>query len=157
MLNKVAGTDLVHVPYKGEPPALQDLMAGQILVAITTVGGATRAAAGGRVRPLAILGARRLSALPGVPTLVEAGVDDRAALGGWVGFFAPKGISRELLARISGEMLRVAHTSEFRAKASELGFESPPLGSAEFAAFLRADTQKWSNAIRETGYRHQQG
>lgn len=153
MLNKVAGLDLVHLAYKGEPPALQDLMAGQIPVAITTVGGAARAAATGKARPLAILGARRLSALPGVPTLAESGVDDKAALGGWVGFFAPKGIPRELLARISGDMVRVAQTAEFRAKALELGFESPPLGAAEFATFLRADLNKWSHAIRETGYK----
>jgi tripartite-type tricarboxylate transporter receptor subunit TctC len=157
MLNKVAGTDFVHVPYKGEPPALQDLMAGQIPVAITTVGGAARGAASGKVRPLAILGTRRLQALPGVPTLAEAGVDDRAALGGWVGFFAPKAMPRELLGKISAEMVRIALAPEFRAKALELGFESPPMGASEFAAFVRADVQKWANAVRETGYKHQLG
>nr|ART89755.1 putative exported protein [uncultured bacterium] len=109
------------------------------------------------MRPLAILGTRRLQALPGVPTLAEAGVDDRAALGGWVGFFAPKAMPRELLGKISAEMVRIALAPEFRAKALELGFESPPMGASEFAAFVRADVQKWANAVRETGYKHQLG
>jgi tripartite-type tricarboxylate transporter receptor subunit TctC len=155
MLNKVTGMDMTHLAYKGEPPGLQDLIAGQIPVSIATPAGMARARQTGKVRVLAVSARQRVGALPDVPTFAELGIDDKAMLEGWVAVFAPGGTPEDIITQLSSDLVKAGATPEYAMKMSELGFESTPMGSTEFAAFLKKDVEKWKTVLRETGYQHQ--
>lgn len=133
LLNIAAGIDTVHVPYKGEAPALQDLIGGQIDTAVVSLGGVSRYP--GKIRALAVASPTRFSLYPDVPTFAEAGFPD-VVMPGFGALFAPAGTPKAIIDKLSTEMARIVKLPDVAPKLLELGFEPAGWGPAKLSAFL---------------------
>ncbi len=149
------GLNAVHVPYKGEAPAVAELMGGQVVYLFAPSQGVAPHIRAGRLRLLASLGEKRATAFPETPTMVEAGFR-RVVVTGWSGLLAPTGTPPEIIDRLHRETARHLATPELRERLSSSGAE--PVGSspAEFAAFIRSETDKWSRVVRDAGLANSQ-
>jgi tripartite-type tricarboxylate transporter receptor subunit TctC len=143
LLKTMAGIDLQHVPYRGTAAAVTDVISGQIAVAFATALTAKPQVDAGRVRALAVSGPRRVEALPGVPSVAEAGVPGYEAMQ-WYGLVAPAGVPGAIIERLHAEAITALRSREMKERLAADGAE--PLGStpAEFAAFIRRELDKWS-------------
>ena len=141
---------LVHVPYKGETPAVTDLIGGQYVLLFSTSAGVNAHIKGGRLRLLATGGEKRAVAYPETPTMAEAGYPG-AGVVGWSGLAMPAGTPPEIVQKFSREAARVVKSAEMRERLTALGAE--PVGSTpeEFTAFIKAEADKWSRVIRQAG------
>jgi tripartite-type tricarboxylate transporter receptor subunit TctC len=146
----LAGIEMLHVPYRGTGPALNDLVAGRIQLMFAppqTVVGAVQARS---VVNLAVTSERRTDLLPGLPTVAESGLPGYSAVG-WFGLFGPKGLSPALAQRISADAARGLNTRETRDRMAPLGAEPEPMAPDDFARFVDADIAKWQRVVRERG------
>ncbi len=150
LLEKLAGVDAVHVPYKGQAPMATDLMGGQIDFAIDSMVAAMPNLSTGRLRPLAVTGKKRSPLLPNVPTLEEAGVAGYESLA-WYGLMAPAGTPRVVVERLNHDIRQVLDVPEVQKQIAGLG--SPPVhGTPEqFGAFIRIEYDKWGPIVKSTG------
>jgi len=141
---------MVHIPYKGLAPAIVDMIAGHLEVMTSTMLAGISHVRSGRLRALAVTGARRSSAVPGLPTVAEAGVPGYEAVQ-WYGVLAPAGTPREIITRLHGSVARALQDPAIRERF--LGDGADLIGStpAEFAALIRAEIAKWAKVIREAG------
>ncbi|HYF08470.1 MAG TPA: tripartite tricarboxylate transporter substrate binding protein, partial [Acetobacteraceae bacterium] len=152
MIRAQAGLDMVHVPYRGSPPLLTDLMGGRVAVGFDNVLSSAPAIAAGTLRALAVSGARRAPALPDVPTIAESGLpgfDVRV----WQGLLAPAGTPPDILATLAREVRAALATPALQERMAALGVEAIGSTPAEFAAFLAADLARWGEAVRRSGAR----
>jgi tripartite-type tricarboxylate transporter receptor subunit TctC len=154
LLKSMAGIDLVHVPYKGTAPGVVDLLAGQVSVMAPNVLTALPYIKSGRLRALAVTSAKRSDALPEVPTVAEAGAE--SGLSGyesvqWYGVLAPAGTPVEIVNRLNAEIVRALSAGDVRERLAADGAE--PVGStpAQFAAFIRAEIEKWARVAKAAG------
>lgn len=148
LFNMAAGIDTVHVPYKGEPPALQDLIGGQIDAAVVSVGGVNRYP--GKIKPLAVASATRFPSYPDVPTFAELGYPEVDMLG-WAAAFVPAKTPKAIVDKLNTEMGRILVMPDVRAKLLELGFEPAPWSPDKTRRFMKdqlALTQKLIDAGR---------
>lgn len=148
LFNMAAGIDTVHVPYKGEPPALQDLIGGQIDAAVVSVGGVNRDP--GKIKPLAVASATRFPSYPDVPTFAELGYPEVDMLG-WAAAFVPAKTPKAIVDKLNTEMGRILVMPDVRAKLLELGFEPAPWSPDKTRRFMKdqlALTQKLIDAGR---------
>ena len=148
LFNMAAGIDTVHVPYKGEPPALQDLIGGQIDAAVVSVGGLSRYP--GKIKPLAVASATRFPSYPDVPTFAELGYPEVDMLG-WAAAFVPAKTPKAIVDKLNTEMGRILVMPDVRAKLLELGFEPAPWSPDKTRRFMKdqlALTQKLIDAGR---------
>ena len=150
MLKKQAAIDLVHVPYKGAPQALVDLLAGEISVMFGNVPAQIPHLKSGKTRALAVTGARRNFQLPDVPTMVEAGVPD-FELTVWYGMFAPAHVPTPVLSALNAALVKSLATPEVRERMAPQGAEPTPTTREEFAAFQKAEVAKWAKAVKDWG------
>ena len=142
------GIKLLQIPYKSSPQSYVDLMAGRIPLVFTLVTGVQGLVASGKMKPIAVTGARRISALPQVPTVQESGIPDFDVVS-WYGLMAPAGTPGAAIERLHQSMKRVLRNDEVRNRLTDLGAETTGNSPAEFASELRAEFQKWSELIRE--------
>ena len=151
-LNRAAGIDLTHVAYKGEAPAVTDMMAGVVSSAYGSVGYMARQIGSGKVRLLAVASTSRLKAFPDVPTFAEAGFP-ALNLPGWGGLFVPAGTPPAVVAKIHAEVAKAVALPDVADKIATMGFV--PVGSSpdSFAASIKAEVEKWDVAIRENQIR----
>lgn len=150
LLRKKAGLSVIHVPYKGGAPALNDLLGGQVPVMISgypEVAGHLKA---GKLRALAVTTPNRLGLLPEVPTLMELGLAD-AGTAGWTGLHAPAGTPVEVITRINAEVGTVLAQADVRDQLSALGLEVRRTTPAEFAAFVTQQIASWRIAVELSG------
>ena len=152
---QLAGLDIVHVPYRGAAPAVQDLVAGQVHMMFDTVTLQAPQLAAGKTRALAITATERVSAVPDVPTTVEAGLPDMQG-GAWFGVFAPTGTPPEIVAWLNQETKKAFAAPEIRQRLAPQGTLLPLGSPAEFAAFIVTERQRWSAVIRKAGIRLEQ-
>ena len=148
LFNMAAGIDTVHVPYKGEPPALQDLIGGQIDAAVASVGGLSRYP--GKIKPLAVASATRFPSYPDVPTFAELGYPE-VDMPGWAAAFVPAKTPKAIVDKLNTEMGRILVMPDVRAKLLELGFEPAPWSPDKTRRFMKdqlALTQKLIDAGR---------
>jgi tripartite-type tricarboxylate transporter receptor subunit TctC len=147
LFNVMAGVKIVHVPYKGNAPALNDLVGGHVDIAFNGLTSAMPLIKAGKLRPLAVTSLTRAGALPQIPTLDELGLKGFQAVG-WNGLSAPARTPKELIARINADVLKVLHSPELVERLKAEG--SDPVGNspAQFAAFLREEGAKWSKVIK---------
>jgi tripartite-type tricarboxylate transporter receptor subunit TctC len=147
---KRAGVDMIHVPYKGNAPALLDVVAGRVPVILSTLPDALPQAAAGAIRIIAVTSEQRVPQLPDVPNVAEAGFPKFKVLT-WNGLLAPAGTSPEIIRRLSTECEQAVADPAFRQRLASFGVD--PLGNspAEFAAMIAADIALWSEAIKITG------
>ncbi|MBC7802907.1 MAG: tripartite tricarboxylate transporter substrate binding protein [Candidatus Parcubacteria bacterium] len=146
----MSGIEMNHVPYKGSDRATQDLIGGQVSVGFLGTPGALPHLKSGRLRALAVSTGRRSPELPEVPTLHEAGLPGYEATI-WLGMFAPAGTPRDVLARLHAEVARLLAAAEVRASIASTGLEVSVGPAEEFAAFVRAEHEKWGKVVRDTG------
>jgi tripartite-type tricarboxylate transporter receptor subunit TctC len=144
------GLDIQHVPYKGTPAALTDLLAGQIQVMFADATVALPNIQAGKVTALGTSAAKQTTLLPSVPPIAATvpGFDWQA----WQGIVAPAGTPPEVVARLSAELQRIQATPEFREQLFKFGMEPfAPHTPAEFAAIIQAEQPRWAKAIRDSG------
>jgi len=148
LLKISAGIDIVPVPYKGDAPLSAALMAGEVDVAVVPLATSVQNIKAGRIKALAVTGARRLASLPEVPTVAEsaiAGFDSTS----WQGLFAPVGTPREIVERLQRETAKALNAPEVRERLTGLGGEIVASTPEEFAAKFRADLAMFARIIRE--------
>ena len=141
---------MVHVPYKGETPAVTDLIGGQYVLLFSTSAGVSAHIKEGRLRLLATGGEKSAAAYPNAPTMAEAGFPG-AGVTGWSGLAMPAGTPPEIVQKFSREAARHVKSAEMSERLTALGAE--PVGSSpeEFTAFIKSEATKWSRVIREAG------
>ena len=142
--------DLVHVPYKGGGPAVIDLAGGHVQMMFSTLPSVLGQVRAGKLRGLAVTGARRFPAAQEYPTMIEAGVPGYE-VSGWSGMFAPAGTPRDAVARVAGEVGKILRSPEVKERFFTQGGE--PVGNSpdEFAAFVSAEIAKWKKVVEATG------
>ena len=145
-------TAMVHVPYKGNAPAIVDLLAGRVQLMFANVLEVLPNINSGKLRPLALTGARRLPLLPDVPTMTEAGIRNAESYS-FFGIVAPRGTPREVVATLSAEIGKVRAQPDVRQRLNELGVEPGSGSPEEFEAFLRDEIAKWAKVVKASGAR----
>lgn len=144
---RAIGTDIVHVPYRGAAPALQDVAGGRVEMFITTPASAVGLVQGGRVRALAITSNERSAALPDVPTTAEAGLPG-FTIDAWFAFAAPSGVPRPVQERLNAEFRRLAATPAIRQRAQEGGAATRPMTLEELDTLARQEIRDLGAVIR---------
>lgn len=149
------GIKMVHVPYKGTAPALQDLMGGQVQVMFDVPSSMLPHVRSGKIRALAMASEKRAAVAPELPTIIELGVPGYVA-GTWVGLLAPAGTAEDRIARLGREIGEIIKRNEVRERFTQLGIE--PVGSspAQFKTFLAAEVAKWAKVIKAANVRIEQ-
>jgi tripartite-type tricarboxylate transporter receptor subunit TctC len=143
-----AGLDLVHIPYKGGAPALADVMAGQVMGMFGNLPEQLAAIRGGRTRALAVSTLKRSPQLPDVPTVDESGFPGFEVTV-WYGVCAQAAVPKPILAKLSATLLATLNLPEMRERLAESTIEVSPTSPDEFAAFIRAETEKWARVVRD--------
>jgi tripartite-type tricarboxylate transporter receptor subunit TctC len=150
MFKSAAKVDIVHVPYKGNAPAITDLVGGQTTMAFATMPTVMPMVKAGRLRALAVIGTTRAAALPDVPTVAESGLPG-FAVSNWIGLFAPAGTPPEIVKRVNAEVIRIMQSPEVVKRLEAEGAKFVPMSAEQFADFQKAELAKWGKAIREAG------
>lgn len=148
LFKSMAGVDMVHVPYKGAAPALNDLLGGQILVMFDSVPGVIQHIQSGKLRAIGVTSLKRSPALPTVPTIDEAGIKGFEATA-WFGLYAPGRMAPALRDKISGDVLQVLASPAIRSQFASQGAEPGTMTQAQFAAFVDAELNKWGKVITD--------
>jgi len=148
LMNQVTGLDMTHVPYKGSAPAVQDLLGGQTQILIDAGSVLLPQIKGGKLKALAVTGPKRDPQLPDVPTVGEMGLGGMESVG-FQGLVGPAGMPKDVVDKLSRELAKALAQPDIKAKFTAAGAEVHSLGPAEFAAFVKADNEKWSKLIRE--------
>jgi tripartite-type tricarboxylate transporter receptor subunit TctC len=151
----LTGTDIVHVPYRGAAPALQDLIGGRVQLMFDTVTLQAPQIAAGKTRALAVTATQRVAALADVPTTVEAGLPELQG-GAWFGLFAPAGTPPEVVAWLNRAAREAFTVPAVHARLEQQGAQLPLGPPQEFAAFIAAERQRWSDVIRKANIRLEQ-
>ena len=143
----LTGVDLLHVPYKGSGPLTTDLLGGQVAMSFDTITPVLPHVKAGQLRALAVTTAKRSSALPEVPTLAEAGLKG-FDIGTWFGVLAPATTPKEISAKLSAEMIKAIHSSEFKKRMDEIGAE--PIGDTpdQMARRIKDETEKFAGLVK---------
>ena len=148
IFSKYSGVKALHVPYKGGPPALTDVMAGRVTFFITNPSAALPQVAGGKMRAIVVTGATRMKSLPDVPTMNEVGVKNPGTIAWW-GLVAPVGTPRDIIDKLASETLAVLKDPEVKASLAKMGFEEATMGPAEFTAFYRDEVKRYADLVKE--------
>jgi len=149
-LQSVAKIELLHVPYKGGGPAVQALMGGEVncvLSPVPTVSGHLKA---GRLRALGVSSAKRVPALPDVPTIAEAGVPG-FAFEAWYGLFTTAGTPKPVIQRINAAARKALESAEVSRKLEAAGLDPEPTSPEAFEKLLRSEIEKWRKVVTESG------
>jgi tripartite-type tricarboxylate transporter receptor subunit TctC len=148
----LAHINLLHIPYKGVAPALVDVMSGQVTMTFASILSGLTQIRAGKVRALAVTGAKRSGAIPEMPTMMEAGVKGYES-STWYGVVAPAGTPPAVVNKINAEIVAILKQPEINERLSREGAE--PVGDTpqEFAAFNKAEVEKWGKVIRAAGLR----
>ena len=150
LLESMAKIRITHIPYKGGGPAITDLLAGHVPAFFAVISTGVPHVQAGKVRGLAVTGARRAEALPDVPTVAEAGVPGYEATN-WYGLLAPAKTPAAVIDRINREMTAALKAPEVAEGLKSRGIDAAPNSPAEFAAFIRAETAKWRPIVLQSG------
>ena len=148
LFKSMAKIDMVHVPYKGAAPALNDLLGNQISVMFDSIPGVLSHIKAGKLRALGVTSLTRSSALPNVPTISESGLKGFEALA-WFGMYAPPQMSPELLKKISGDVLATLQSPQVKNQFSEQGADAGNMSQAEYAKYVDTEISKWAKVISD--------
>ena len=147
LFNVMAGVKIVHVPYKGNAPALNDLVGGHVDIVFNGLTSAVPLIKAGRLRPLAVTSLTRSSALPDIPTLDELGLKGFQAVA-WNGLSAPARTPKDVIRRINADVLKVIRSPEFVERLTAEGSDAVGDSPEQFAAFLQEETARWNKVIK---------
>jgi len=152
MLNIVAGIKTLHVPYKGAGPAITDLLAGHLQFMFTTIPPALPQVKAGRLRALAVAGAKRSALLPELPTTAEQGARGVEAAS-WNGILLPAGAPRDIITRLHAEISVVMKQPEVIERLAGAGVEAAMMSPEEFAAYIESETARYAKVVKSSGAR----
>ncbi len=150
LFNKMAGIQITHVPYKGVPPAIADVIGGQVTMMFASSTIVAPQIKAGKLRALGVTSLKRLPAFPDVPTIAEAGLAGFEATT-WTGLMAPAGTSPAVVAKLNTDVVAVLGSPAVRGKLEEMGFEVVPSTPDEMLALIREDIDKWGGLFRSLG------
>jgi tripartite-type tricarboxylate transporter receptor subunit TctC len=150
LLKHLEKINMVHVPYKGVTQAMLAMMGGEVDEVVMPVATAIMQIRAGKVRPLAVLTEQRIAALPDVPTGIEAGVAG-FTMPLWYGMFAPAGTPRDIVQRLSRELVKALETPDLRERLAALGVDPWPGTAEELGELLRADIERYGTIVRAAG------
>ncbi len=152
LLNRMAGLQLVHIPYKGTAPSILDLVAGRVSVTSASAISTMPHVRAGRLRALAVSSAKRSPSVPELPTVAEAGVPG-FAVDQWYALFAPAATPKEIVAKLYAEIAKAVAHAETRERLLAMGLDPVGMPPDEFSAYLATETVKWGKLVREAGIR----
>jgi tripartite-type tricarboxylate transporter receptor subunit TctC len=150
LLASMAGIRMNHIPYRGSGQATTDLLGGRVQMSMPGMAGMLGHIRSGKLRALAVTGARRAPQLPGVPTVAESGVPGYEAYV-WMGLLAPKATPAAVIDRLQRELLAVLATDEVKRYMAGASIEVVGSSPAEFDLFFRKEKDRWAKIVRETG------
>jgi tripartite-type tricarboxylate transporter receptor subunit TctC len=150
LFKSMTGTDIVHVPYKGGAPAIADLISGQVQLMFESTNSIAPHVKAGRVRALAVTGAKRSTSLPEVPTLMEAGVPGYE-VNAWSGVITTAGVPRAVLDKLNAAVNKAILVPETRDRLLAMGSEGGGGTPEEFSALIRRDSAMWAEVVRRSG------
>lgn len=150
MFKSVAGVYMTHIPYRGGPPAVTDLIAGQVSVMFETGPGALPHVHSGKLKALAVASTARSSAAPNLPTISESGLPGFDAVA-WIGLVAPRGTPPAIITRLNAEVTRILRLPEIKDRFQALGAEPAGNTPEQFAAYIQLETIKWGKAVKASG------
>ena len=150
LFKSMAGVDLLHVPYKGTGQAVTDLLAGQIGLLFAPSQSVIQHVKAGKLKALAVTGARRSETLPDLPTVSESGLPGYEAVG-WFGLLAPAATPRPVVEKLSADANRALADPDVRSRMQALGADPGGNAPEEFARFIRDDMAKWAKLMRDAG------
>ena len=153
LFNSMAGLKARHVPYKGSAPALTDVMNGQIDYTLETVASTVSHVKAGRLKTFGVSFAKRAAAMPDAPPLAEAAGIPGFDIGAWIGYSAPAGTPKEILARLSAEIQKAMQAQDLRERYIALGLDTAHDTPEEMAAFLRAEHARYGDIARKANIR----
>ena len=148
LLNKAAGLDLTHVPYKGAGPATADLVAGQVELMVVTPPSVSGHIRSGAVKALALASDQRHPSFPDIPTTAEAGLPG-FTLDGWFALFAPAGTPQPIVDKVNAAMRKLAKSDSVKARANQLGTVLKDWSPAEMDTFAKGEVVTWGQVIRD--------
>ena len=146
----LTGIDMLHVPYKGNAPALNDLISGQVDTMFAASPPAIPLANAGRLRIIAVSTTTRLPALPSVPTIAESGVPGYEAVQ-WYGLLAPANTPKEVVTRLHRDMTAILQSSDIKERFAADGGDPGGNSPEEFARYIRSETEKWARVVKIAG------
>jgi tripartite-type tricarboxylate transporter receptor subunit TctC len=150
LLKSEARVFAVHIPYRGFPPAVTDMLGGSIDAMFATIPAVLPQVRAGRLRSLAVTSLKRTDAAPDVPSVAELGYPQLESLA-WIGLLAPSGTPAPAIERLSGATVRSMRSPEVRESLGRQGFDVVAGSPQEFARWIRAESEKWAKVIRASG------
>jgi tripartite-type tricarboxylate transporter receptor subunit TctC len=147
----MAGVNLIHVPYRGEGPALTDAISGQVELMFVSASPSVEFIRAGKLRALAVTTATRSPALPDVPSVAETVPGYEATA--WAGMGAPKGTPPEIIEKLNGQINAGLASPAIKARYADLGIAPLVLSPSDFGKFVAEDTQRWAKVIRTANIR----
>ncbi|HEV8519354.1 MAG TPA: tripartite tricarboxylate transporter substrate binding protein [Burkholderiales bacterium] len=151
LFKSMAKIDLVHIPYKGNVPAISDLVGGQTSMLFATLPTVLPLAKAGKLHALAVTGAQRNATVPDVPTMADTLPGFEVT--NWIALFAPAGTPGDIVAKLNAEIMRIMRLPDVQSRLVNEGAKFTPNTPSEFAAFVKAEITKWGKVIKDSGAR----
>lgn len=152
MMKSMTGVKMLHVPYKGDTPSIQDVVAGQVSMMFPTLIGGMPLIESGKLRPIAVTSAKRVPTLPNLPTVAESGIPDFEAVS-WGGVMGPGGLPKEVVTKLNSEIVRILKMPDVQEKLAGLGAQIVGSSPDEFAVYLKSEIDKWGKVARASNIR----
>jgi tripartite-type tricarboxylate transporter receptor subunit TctC len=152
LIKLTAGIDMVHVPYKGVGPALNDLLGGQVSMMLSQLSSALPHVRSGKLRAIGVASLKRSNLLPELPTIAEQGFPGFEAVS-WYALMVPAGTSAEVIAKLQAQTARIVNLAEVKEKLAGLGANAVGSTPQELAATIRSESSRWADVIRKQDIR----
>jgi tripartite-type tricarboxylate transporter receptor subunit TctC len=150
LLNDAAGINMTHVPYKGDVPALQDVIGGRVPVMTSNLAGVLPHVRSGKLRALAVTTAKRAAQLPDVPTMMEAGYKD-FDISVWFTIFSASAVPRDVLEILNREIQRALNAPDVQQRLREANIEPAPTSLEQIRSYTLAEHERWGRVVKKTG------
>ena len=150
LFKTLAGIDIVHVPYKGGAPAMQDLLGGQVQFMFDNLANSMAQLKAGKLKAFAVTTSKRSSLAPDLPTMAEAGVPG-FDISTWYGIMAPAGTPPEVVKKLNSEIVRFLASDDMKEKLKAQGAEPAPTSPEQFDGFIRAEHAKYAKIVKDSG------
>jgi tripartite-type tricarboxylate transporter receptor subunit TctC len=150
LFKSMTKVDIAHVPYKGNVPAITDLMSGETSMLFATLPTVLPQVNAGRLKGIAVLGSKRSAALPQIPTLAESGLPN-FEVNNWTGLLAPAGTPAAIVSRVNGEVNRIMQLPDVQTRLPKEGLRHIAMTPQQFGDFVRSEKEKWAPIVKATG------
>ena len=150
LARQVGWKKLLRVPFKSNPQAMTEVIAGRVDMMFTDIAAAQAQVKAGNLRAIAVTSKNRSAIMPELPTIIESGVPDYD-LSGWNGLFAPAGTPIDVVDKLNAEITKIVQMPDVRARFLEIGAEPSPLKPNEYAAWVQSEVNKWTRLVKEAG------